>query len=182
MNKKRIIASLITVVATAALMAGATFAYFSSSASNTGNTFGSGTLILDVNKFGSEAPTPAFTVSNAAPGYTETQFIKLKNTGTIAAASTKLLSIETGTTPNLGDVLTLTLYNDVDNDATFSAPDTLIGTGHLNDSVWTNLSLGFGLTAGGSHNIIAVITFDSTAGDSYQDKSVSFNFNFQADQ
>jgi hypothetical protein len=164
-------------------MGGVTFALFSSTASNSGNTFGAGTLALVV-KNGSNVVSPAFTISNALPGYTETQVINLSNSGNVAAGSTTLASLNV--TPNgsgdLGEVLTLDLYNDVNGNGIYDGPDTLIHSGHIN-SGWTETVLGFGLAAsGGSHNLLAKLTFDSGAVNSYQGKSVTFDFNFRADQ
>jgi len=46
---KRIILSLVTIVAVAAIATGATVAYFSDTETSNSNTFAAGTLDLDVN-------------------------------------------------------------------------------------------------------------------------------------
>jgi len=182
MNKK-IVFSAVSIVSSLGLMVGATFANFSSTASNTGNTFGSGTLVLAINGLAALASSHVFTVPNAVPGYSQTQVLDLSNTGSVNAGSTTLtgISVTPHATGDLGDALTLTLYRD-DGNGIYDAGDTQIATGHLVDPVWNNLNLGFGLLALGNHKVFAVLTFDSGAGDSYQGKSVSFDFNFQANQ
>lgn len=167
----------------AGLMGAGTFAAFSSSASNNGNTFGSGTLVLAIDGFGGSGSPAKFTVSEAKPGDVNVQVIDLSNVGSIGAGSVTLTGIGvTPAGPSLGDVLTLELFNDVDNSGTINGGDIAIGTAHLTDSGWTNLPLGFGLPASGHHKVIARLTFDSAANDSYQNQSVSFNFNFVANQ
>lgn len=186
MINRQIAFSLLSIFAVLTLVSGVTFALFSSAASNNGNTFGAGTLTLKINGAGGSSSTPVFNVSSAAPGDTSSQVIELSNAGTIAAASTKLTSI--GLTPsptpppNLGDKLTLDLYNDVNDNGSIDGGDTLINSAHLTDASWTNLSLGFALTASGHHKVIAKITFDSDADNTYQGTGASFNFNFLANQ
>gem|GEM_PF-3241969 len=183
MNRK-IVISAISILSSLTLMAGATFAAFTSSSSNTGNTFGSGTLTLTVTPQGGTTSTPAFTVTNIAPGDFQTKSITLANTGTVNATLTKLVSVghSTSSSPDLGDKLTLQIYDDVNGNGAIDGGDVLKGTGHVNDGSLTNIDLGFGITAGGSHKIVAKVTFDSDATDTYQGKNSSFDLNFQTSQ
>lgn len=178
---------ILSIFVVVGLVAGVSYALFSSQASNTGNTFGAGTLTLNVIPGLTPTPGPAFTVSGAKPGDSFTQVLNLTNTGSINATSVKLLSI--GLTPsptpppNLGSQLNLELWNDVNDNGVKDGGDTQIGlTKPLTDAQWTNLSLGFGILAAGHHKVIAILTFDSTADNTYQGLSASFDFNFQADQ
>lgn len=185
MNSKIALSGL-SILAALAIVGGATYAAFSSAASNTGNTFGAGSLTLKINGFGGSTSTPIFSVSNAAPGSSSGPLLlNLSNTGTVNGSTTKLTGIDvtpSGDPPNLGGKLTLTLYNDVDDNGTLTGPDTVIGSAHLTDPAWTNLSLGFGLAAGTDHGVLALLSFDSDADDSYQGTGVNFNLNFKLDQ
>lgn len=62
---KRILISLSVIAVAAVVALGATYAYFSSTASVTGNTFSTGTLQIRVN---GQSSITGFTFSNAAPG------------------------------------------------------------------------------------------------------------------
>jgi len=64
----KIFKSLLTIVAVAAIAAGATGAYFSSTINNTGNTFSTGTLLLNVNGTDQAGQTAVFGEANLAPG------------------------------------------------------------------------------------------------------------------
>lgn len=186
MINRRIIASGLSIVSALAVMGGATFAAFSSQASNNGNTFGAGSLTLQINGQSGSASTPVFAISNAAPGATSTQVLNLKNSGTTNATSTELESIDVtvdaGNAFNLGDELTLELYNDVNDDGLLDGGDTLISSGVLTNPGWANTPLGFGLNAGGDQNVLAKVTFNSGAGNIYQGMGVTFDFNFKASQ
>lgn len=182
MNKK-ILFSAVSIVSALGLLVGATFANFSSQAGNNGNTFGAGTLTLKINGAGDSSSTKMFTVTDAKPGDSKTEVFDLSNSGTVDASSTTLTSLNV--TPNasgdLGEVLTLQLYIDANNNNVFDAGDTLIHSGHINAG-WSALPLGFGLAHGADQKVTATLTFDSAATDSYQGKSVSFDFTFTANQ
>lgn len=183
MNRK-IALSAISILSTLALVGGATFAAFSSSATNPGNTFGAGTLVLNINGAPGSSSSPKFTIANAYPGQVETQVIVLSNSGTVPSSTTKLTSIahSTSTSPDLGDKLTLELWDDVNGDDNIDGGDVMRGSAHITDPAWSNIDLGFGLTAGGSHQLIARVTFDAGANDTYQGSNSTFDFNFQANQ
>lgn len=176
----RIALSGLSILASLALVTTGAYAAFSSTNSNNGNTFGSGSLTLNIN--GSATSSPIFTLSGKAPGDVAQGVLDLQNVGTISANSVKITTIDTAGS-NLGDVLTLDLYKDVDDSGTINTGDTLVGSAHLSDPAWTNLVLaGVTLPAAGHQKLIAKITFDAGADNSHQSQSLTFNFNFQADQ
>lgn len=186
MNKK-IMMSALSIMSALTIMGGATFAAFTATDTVQGNTFAAGTLILDA-KVGGNSTSPAFTVTNAAPGQTYDQVIELANTGSTASTQTSLVDItSTGaSTPDLADVLMLSFYDDATGSVpnAWDAGDTLLGgPASLNSSAWANIPFGFGITAGGSHKVIARITVDPNASDVYQGKDAgSFNFIFSTSQ
>jgi hypothetical protein len=180
---KTMIVRAASITVALALMGGATFAAFSSANSNTGNSFGSGTMALKIN---TQSPTSTgmFHVTNAKPTDTSTQLLDFTLGGTVNAADVLLTNIGvTAGSPNLGDKLMLELWNDIDTPGVVGGADTLIYGPHaLTDSFWTNKSLGWGLTAGlGNKPVLAKITF-ADADNTYQGTSVSFDLNFVANQ
>src|SRR3989338_1516792 len=182
---RQILMGIISIFAVVGLVGGVTFALFSSQASNNGNTFGAGTMELRINGNEDSTSSPVFSVTNAKPTDVIDQVIILSNTGSIAASNVLLTSINVTPNPippvNLGDLLTLDIYDDQNGNGIIDGGDILRGSAHLTDPSWSNISLGFSLAAlGGSHQIIARITFDDTNDDSYQSAGVTFNLNFQA--
>lgn len=176
--------SAISILSAFAMLGGSAFAVFSSSASNNGNTFGSGNLVLQINSAGGTSSTPVFTIPSAAPGDFFEQKLKLHNSGTVTASAVKLSSIALGgANTELASVLTLELFNDANDNGALDGGETVYGSGHLDDPAWTNFTLtGVTLPGGGTSNLAAKLTFDSGAGDTFQSKSMSFNFNLLASQ
>ena len=85
---KRILISLSTIAAVAAITIGATTAYFSNTAVSTGNTFTTGTLYLEVGEDRvvsfSNTPDGLLTLSNMAPGVESQEFIiRTRNAGSL---------------------------------------------------------------------------------------------------
>lgn len=185
MNTK-IILSAFSILASLALVSTGAYATFTSSNTNSGNSFGSGTLTLSVN---TESPisTGVFHVTGAKPGDAVGQVLNLKNEGSVDASSLLLTNIVSTPSTGLGDVLTLNLYRDGNNNDTngMTAPDAddvLVGSAHLTSPAWTNINLGSVLNHGDNRQYLAIVTFDSDSDNTYQSKSVSFDLNFQANQ
>ncbi|GAB4259533.1 TasA family protein [Thermincola ferriacetica] len=86
--KKRLIMSAMMVALVCALVGGATFAYFTSSATNSGNTFTAGTVSLTANTqdskplFGANG-TALVDTSNIFPGWEDNASIFVSNTGNL---------------------------------------------------------------------------------------------------
>lgn len=188
MINRRIIASGLSIVSALAVMGGATFAAFSSQASNNGNTFGAGDLVLEINGAPGSGSTPVFAIGDAAPGDQSVQSFLLTNSGSVNASTMSLQVLgvtDTVASPaNLGDVLKLELFlDDGDNSFEPGTDDTLIsGPTEITNATWDGLPLGFGLNGGASRRVYARIIFDSSATDAYQNEAVSFDFTFQASQ
>ncbi len=180
----RILVSLLTMALAVTVVTGGAYALFSAQATNEGNTFGSGTLSLVINPNASPFPTPVFTVANAAPGDVFDQAIELKNTGTINASVVKTLLPVLSGNSELASVLTIKYYDDVGSvPGAFDGTDVVLGSAHLDDAGWNGFTLpGISITSGGSRTIRALLTFDSTADNSYQTKSMTFSLGFQANQ
>jgi predicted ribosomally synthesized peptide with SipW-like signal peptide len=78
--KKKMGAALVSTALGAALVGGGTFALFTDSAQNTGNTFAAGTLEISLNK---PDGTKYFDISNIAPGDSGSATVTVKNDGTL---------------------------------------------------------------------------------------------------
>lgn len=183
---KKILLSGITIGAILVIVSQATRALFSNTAQNRENTLGAGTLIIAINDALGDVSTPIFTVNNAAPGYSENKVLALKNTGSINANNLIMTGVDVidnlpNTLVNLGDVLTIYLWEDFNNDnnVDFGEPTWINGI-HLT-SIPNNINLGR-LNAGETRNFKIKLIFDSDAGNEYQGEGISFNFNFQANQ
>lgn len=186
---KRIVMGIMSILTAATMIGTATFAAFTSAASNEGNTFGAGTLTLTIDGQAGSASTPVFGVTNAFPGMTPVvQSLLLANTGTTTATSVVLTGIDTLdgniiTPPNLANKLTLELFvDDGDNSFEPGTDDTQVGTTQvLSNAQWTGLNLGFGL--GSAKRVYLQISFPTGVDDNdYQGESLTFDFNFQASQ
>ncbi|WP_054970509.1 TasA family protein [Alicyclobacillus ferrooxydans] len=88
--KTKLAMAVATSAAGAAMIAGGTFAYFSSTQQSTGNTFATGTITLGMDVNGSAASNANFTLSNKIPGDSFSIPITLTNSGTHAAGHTYL--------------------------------------------------------------------------------------------
>src|SRR3989338_8337244 len=98
MLNKKIALSAMSILASLALLGGATFAFFSSTATSTDNVFGSGTLVLLLDD--DDDLTPASTIDASfgdtlAPGDTTSGFISMDNDGSIDIAEVNLSATQT---------------------------------------------------------------------------------------
>lgn len=81
---KKILLSIATIALVAAVAVKATGAFFTDSETNTGNTFTTGALTLQLSGTDSDNHTlssPFFDVANMKPGETKTAYVEVKNTG-----------------------------------------------------------------------------------------------------
>ena len=87
MINRRIIASGLSIVSALAVMGGATFAFFSDTASSNSNTFGSGTFALSIRDdnqgFSDTIVDSMDTPTNWAPGEKSIDYICFRNDGSI---------------------------------------------------------------------------------------------------
>lgn len=184
MNKK-IAMSLMSIFAALTVTGGATFAAWTSTNTNQGNTFGAGDMVLQINSQG-PVSTGVFALSNMVPGDVSDQPLTLANTGDADAATVKITGIPLAVNTELADKLTIMFFQDVDNNSVFSVGDVNLGSAHLSDPVWTTgggyTLPGVTIAAGGSYLLGARITFDADADNSYQNKNLTFDINVTASQ
>jgi len=201
--------SAVSIVTALALAGGATFAFFSSSATSSSNTFSSGTLELFVND-GDEDPAvdntvlASITATDFAPGESVTGFVSLDNSGSIDIAEVEMTTDTSETADpdadsDMRNVLNLTvILDDTTPDTACSGGtdmtstiDAQVGNGgspltlaEFDDGtdVFDAFLTGTGLTAGAVRNVCFEIEFDSGAGNIYQGDAVDTTFTFTANQ
>lgn len=78
--RRKIFVSMFMIALVAALVGGATFAYFSDTATNTNNSFAAGTLDIGNAEWTASGD---FVVTNSFPGDTKTKEFTVKNTGSL---------------------------------------------------------------------------------------------------
>lgn len=204
MLNKRIILSGLSIMASLAIMGGATFAFFSDQASSTGNTFGAGSLDLQIDD--SNEPTPVdnvtatFNMPSIAPGDKSSQEISFHNNGTVSIAEIAMGLTSTNTDPDadasdIRNVLNLQVVaggTASEGDCTggtdvTSAIDTAVGNGtgpltmaELNGDTYDSLPIPLAASANGK--VCIQVALDDDAGDVYQGDSASASFVFDAHQ
>ena len=119
---KRILIGLSVIAAVAAIVVGATTAYFSDVETSSGNTFTAGTMDLKLNN--GDTNVIMFTVENVKPGDQGSAEVNLKNAG------------------DLDGFLDITFSNIVDNDPSLTEPEEQdgdntqgVGKGELADNL-----------------------------------------------
>ena len=198
MNSK-IIMSGISILSALAVMGGATFAFFSSQGTSTNNVFAAGTLGLKVDDNDEAAATTisaSFGSGALAPGASSSGFVSLHNSGTLSIAEVALGANETSNnnsgTSDLADVLNMTVKTGDDNtcvsgmvDQT-SAINAQIGPGspnltlaELNTTDYDSLP---GVSVGPDKYVCMTFTMDPSAGDVYQNNSITEDFVFTGHQ
>lgn len=188
MNKK-IFFSATSILAALALMGGSTFAFFSSTATSTGNVFASGTLNLLLDDNNEETPaatvTSSFGGTNLVPGGSVSGFVSMHNSGTIDLAEVHLSGNETVTSsPDLAGKLNITSAKIGTEQTCTTAPVDITGSfttlAALNSA---GLDLpSSAISASGTKYLCMTFTFDSGADDTYQGKSITNTFTFVGHQ
>ncbi len=80
-RKKKTVASLLVIGLISALVAGGTFAAFTSTASNDNNSFTTGTLVIDQSALNVSG---SWVITNAYPGYSQSHTFTVRNGGTLS--------------------------------------------------------------------------------------------------
>lgn len=178
----------LSILSSLAIMAGATFAFFSSTATSTGNVFGTGTLELlldDTNEVTPAATISASFGSTLAPGGSTSGFISMHNDGTINIAKVKLGATETVTSsPDLAAKLNITSAKIGTESTCTTSPTDIIGSfttlAALNSGTISLPSSS--ITAGADKFLCMTFTLDSGTDNTYQGKSITETFSFEGDQ
>jgi len=167
----KILLSVASIAAAAALVIGATFAFFSDTETSTGNTLGTGTLTIDIldqnadSDFGSETLG-----TNWQPGEERLVNFDVKNTGSLPI---NLRGFATGSwnfSPSAGDKVSVTKV-EAWNGSSWSTLATGPVTGYFYYSPdGTNNSL-YEVAAGDRAQLQLTVELDSSAGDEFQGRT-----------
>jgi predicted ribosomally synthesized peptide with SipW-like signal peptide len=189
MNSK-ILLSGATAAAAAALIIGATFAYFSSTATSTGNVFGSGTLVLQLDDENESTPASTITASfggTLAPGGSTSGFISMHNGGSIDIAEVNLSATETATSsPDLAGKLNITSAKIGTESTCATSPIDITVSGGFTTLAALN-STGIDLpstpiAASATKYLCMTFTLDLETDNTYQGKSITETFTFVGHQ
>jgi len=187
-GKKSLLASGVSLLASAALLAGATFAWFTDSVTNTGNKIQSGKLAVTLEKFDPAAEegnggyvdagsAPLFDYDKWEPGYTAVASVKIGNNGTLALKYEVDLVVN-GEASALADVIDV--YYRKDAGAVSSLPDSLDGltkVGTLSELLAETRGAATGhLSAGGADFATIALHMQESAGNAYQELSIGAAF------
>lgn len=185
---KRILLSSVSIFASLALAAGATFAFFSDEGTSTGNVFSVGSLILklsDNNETAQDTISASFGGTGLVPGGTASGQFEMQNTGTVAANHVEIAVANTNsdTTNPLDKVLEITslTYGGV---SVLGQITNANGNGYvdlgdfvadpLDDLALTDLNT--------NHMLAMTVTLRSEAGNEYQGGSVTSVFTVTLNQ
>ena len=187
-SKKSLLASGVSLLASAVLLAGATFAWFTDSVTNTGNKIQAGKLDVTLEKFDPAAEegnggyvdagsAPLFDYDKWEPGYTAVASVKIGNNGTLALKYEVDLVVNGGTSA-LADVIDV--YYRKDAGAVSALPDSLDGltkVGTLSELLAETRGAATGhLSAGGADFATIALHMQEGAGNAYQELSVGTSF------
>lgn len=205
MNTK-IALSGISILASLALVGGATYAFFTDSATSTNNTFGASSMTIQLSNDGtnfSDDVTQTFNVPNMFPGLTKAQTITFRNSGSTPIAEIEMglsaTAVDNGSNgSDLRNVLGVRVF---ENSTADGGNTTCVGgsevTGLIHPLVGDNIGL---LTmtefngdtydalnlpipvSAADKNLCVIVTMDPDATDFYQGDSVNTSFTFTANQ
>jgi spore coat-associated protein N len=198
---KKILISLMTIVAVTALVGGGIYAYFSDIETSNGNTFTAGTL--DLNLDGGNINVVKFTVSDVKPGDSGGGTWTVTNVGNIdgyldlescsvsediGSTTEPELADEGGSdTAQLGSNLDVHIFVDANNNGSWDTGETdILGTDavpvHIN-TIAASYDLNLSLAGSGGVSYITLTWSVPTATDnSIQGDSVTLNIGFELQQ
>src|SRR3990167_6946670 len=203
----KILLSVASIAAAAALVIGATFAFFSDEETSNDNLFSAGTLDLvlcDVDEGDDPCPveesildstTASFGAVDLAPGDSVgAGFVELRNTGSIDIAEVELDATATqtggGVDSTLADKLNLTVTKGSNNDCSSGTDDltddidlaignnaTPLTMTELASATYDALP---GLSVGSNYFLCMSVEFDNSANNTYQGDSADLDLTFTA--
>ena len=187
-SKKSLLASGVALLASVALLAGTTFAWFTDSVVNTGNKIQAGNLDVTLEKFDPAAEegkggyvdagsAPLFDYDKWEPGYTAVASVKIGNNGTLALKYQVDLVVN-GEASALADVIDV--YYRKDAGAVTALPKNLDGmtrVGTLSEVLEQTDGAATGhLSKGGADFATIALHMQESAGNTYQKLSIGASF------
>lgn len=206
---KRILISLSIIAAVAAIVVGGTIAFFSDTETSINNSFGAGTLNLnltDANDDDTESETQTWELANVAPGASGGATLTVRNTGSIAgfldlssvvvtnaenfdAATNEAEVADDIDTSNasgggeMGANLLVTVFFDANNNTALDGGETSIYVGNLNGFATIGLyDLNYSLPAVGTTYIRINWSLPTSTNNAVQGDSTTESFVVELDQ
>lgn len=168
MMRWKIVSSLMVLALAAALISGATFAWFTSQATNANNLFQAGTLTINVSD-----PTDggaAFNVGNMAPGDVVSGTLVLENTGSLPCKVRARVVGDASGEANLANVLEVNFNNQG-----WQPLTSVLNT-------WFLVENGNAIASGATVSLPAQVRMMASAGNEYQNQTWSGDIEFEAIQ
>lgn len=187
----KILKSLFVVLAMAAMVVGATSAYFTDQKTVAGMTFATGTLKMTD---ASEGWTKTVSFANLKPGDSIRKWVVLENTGTLDIASLKVSAVNVSDPSGLLPNVKISLIGAVNGyDNAYYTPDWTGGamvdsfltgaqTDILDSYFYSGGTPAHVLAPGSKDTIILDFSVPTTAGNDLQGLSASFDLQFDAEQ
>jgi len=191
-TKRVLVASILTLCMCFTMLIGTTFAWFTDSATSSGNVIKTGTLDVEMywaNGKADPADTattwtdattgPIFNNDKWEPGYTEVRHIKIENKGSLALKYAVKI-IPNGTVSELADVIDVYYADPAVQiaDASALTADKKLGT--LTEALAGLDTTGTGnLAAGKADTITIAFKMQDDAGNEYQNLSIGTDFSIQ---
>lgn len=185
--------SLFVIAAVAAIAGGATFAYYSDTATMSGNTFSAGTMDLRIDKDPSsknQVWSNGFTVpysylqqlglTNVAPGIKGHQDIDIKNVGTVNGGDVTIKLKRTTSWNELASKLRFTIYFDDENNG-FNDEGAAVVTGTLDEFNGNMYTIGQ-LNKDQIATVRIMWEVPTSAGNEIQGDTVTFDTTFGLEQ
>jgi len=191
-NKRALVASMLALALCFTMLIGTTFAWFTDSATSSGNVIKTGTLDVemywadgklnpaDTATTWTDATTgPIFNNDKWEPGYTEVRHVKIENLGSLALKY-KVQIIANGYVSELADVIDVYYLDPAEQiaDASALTEDKKLGT--LAGALANLGNTGAGnLDAGEAHTITIALKMKEDAGNEYQKLSIGSSFSIK---
>ena len=178
-TKRALVSSLVMIALCFTMLVGTTFAWFTDSASSTGNVITTGTLDVkltqkDANGNYTEVTGPVFDNVLWEPNATYVEYFRIENAGSLALKFGVALNV-TAVTKNLNEVLEYAVVDGT------SLTSWTSGTAVANGNNVTSID-GITLAPQATYDFALAVHMDHNAGNTYQDASITFDVNVMATQ
>ena len=179
-TKKQLAFSAISLLLCFAMLLGSTFAWFTDSATSSGNIIQTGNLDVqmhwadeylsaDSDQWNNADGVPVFTYDNWEPGYTDIKYVKITNNGNLNLKWKLSIDAESEVS-KLSDVIDVYFVNPVGENIT--TLNGLTSAGVLTDVLANNVNSTGALTEGQSAILAIAFHMHEDAGNDYQDLSL----------
>ena len=185
---KKILISLVILVASVSFLTGAMFAMFMDVESSPDNVFSAGTLAL-----GTNPATAMFTVSGMLPGDVEYSGIEVSNNGTLSLRYAMTTTADNTSTLDEQLVLTIDVVTSAGNDTIWYTSDDVVGEANIYgpDGVLSSAAIGDPtrgadpgdriLASLSSERLRFKVTLPLSTDDTYQNTNCTVSFVFYAE-